>query len=80
MEMEIDNDIAMLVMAMESTLKRHEKKGDSWKTCDVEFLKNKLYEEFDVWVNSGDKHELIDIANICMMLFNRELWRINKIN
>lgn len=67
-------------MAMETTMSRHDKnKGESWKWCDVDFLKGKLKEEFEEYQDSGDKHELVDIANVCMMLFNRELWRINKI-
>ena len=80
MKLEIDNDVGMLVMAMESTLKRHEKaKGDSWKTCDIKFLENKLEEEYLEWAGNKDKHELVDIANICMMLFNRKLWEIQGI-
>jgi len=80
MKIEIDNDVAMLVMAMETTLKKHEKaKGDSWKRCDKNFLYGKLEEEFEEWKASHDKHELVDIANICMMLFNRELWDIQGI-
>ena len=80
MKIEVDNEIGMLVMAMETTLSRHQKaKGDSWKWCDIEFLENKLHEEYNEWKESGDKHELVDIANICMMLFNRKLWEINGI-
>lgn len=80
MKLEIDNDVGMLVMAMETTLKRHEKaKGDSWKTCDITFLENKLIEECNEWAETKDKHELVDIANICMMLFNRKLWEIQGI-
>ena len=73
-------EIEMFAMAMETTMSRHAKnKGDSWKWCDIDFLKNKLKEEFREYQESGDKHELVDIANICMMLFNRELWKINGI-
>ena len=74
---DMKNEQALFVMAMKSTLSKHEKtKGDSWKTCDIEFLENKLIEEFEEYQESKDKHELIDIANICMFLFNRKLKNI----
>jgi len=77
----VDNAVAIFVMAMETTLRRHEKaKGDSWKQCDKNFLYDKLEEEFNEWKESHNKHELVDIANICMMLFNRELWDFQGIN
>lgn len=74
------NEIELFAMAMETTMSRHDKeKGNSWKWCDIEFLKDKLLEEFDELQKTGDKHELVDIANVCMMLFNRKLWKINDI-
>jgi len=73
-------EIELFAMAMEATMCRHDKnKGDSWKSCEIDFLKDKLIEEFDEYQSSGNKHELVDIANVCMMLFNRELYRINNI-
>lgn len=54
---------------------KHQKmKGDSWKTCDIEFLEDKLSEEMTEYVFSKceDKAELIDIANVAMMLWLRK--------
>lgn len=71
------NEIELFAQAMETTMSRHDKtKGDSWKWCEIEFLKDKLLEEFNELQKTGDKHELVDIANICMMLFIRETWKI----
>ena len=59
---------------METVMREHdEKKGDSWKKCDVKQLDNKLCEEFREWdeTNKCSNEELVDIANMCMMLWNR---------
>lgn len=80
MRIEMDNDIGTFAIAMESQMKKHQKKkGNSWKWVNIKFLEDKLDEEYAEWKKSGDKHELVDIANICMMLFNRKLWEINNI-
>lgn len=56
------------------------KKGESWKTCSIEFLEQKLDEEYSEYRKEGDfisdfcldpEKELVDIANVCMMLWNR---------
>lgn len=47
-------------------------KGDSWKTCDLKFLEEKLKEEITEYFEDGITHELIDIANMAMMLWNRK--------
>jgi len=50
-------------------------KKDSWKTCKVEYLEKKLVEEYKEWqditMGCNAKDEVIDIANICMMLYHR---------
>lgn len=57
-----------------------EEKGDSWATCDINFLENKLLEEIKEYLDEqrhGRKsEELADIANVCMMLYHRHfnLW------
>ena len=57
-----------------------EEKGDSWVTCDVRFLKGKLREEIaEYYEEEGSRksaQELVDIANVCMMLYHRyfETW------
>ena len=52
-----------------------DEKGDSWVTCDIEFLEDKLLEEIEEYLSAkkhvDKKEEAIDIANICMMLYNR---------
>lgn len=51
------------------------KKGDSWVTCDIEFLQGKLREEMKEYYDAEGSmigaRELVDIANVCMMLFHR---------
>jgi len=67
-------EIELFAQAMENTMKKHDKKkGDSWKTEDVDWLRAKLVEEFEEYFDTFDKKELVDIANMCMMLYNREL-------
>ena len=57
-----------------------EEKGDSWVTCDITFLKGKLREEIaEYYGEEGSMKsakELVDIANVCMMLYHRhvEAW------
>ena len=54
-----------------------EKKGDSWQSCDIQFLELKLYEELDEFYGAKTPmekaKELVDVANVCMMLNNRYL-------
>ena len=67
-------EIELFAQAMENTMKKHDKKkGDSWKTCDILFLEDKLIKEVEEYLDSRDKKELVDIANMCMMLYNRKL-------
>lgn len=47
-------------------------KTDSWLSCDMEYLEYTLMGEIEEYNESGDKDELIDIANMCMMLYNRK--------
>lgn len=51
------------------------KKGESWKTCDLQFLRNKLSEEVvEALEEGGDNDEygeLLDIINISLMLAKR---------
>jgi len=57
---------------MESVLKAHdEDRGDSWKTCDIDFLQTRLEDEVQEYKQFEDFSELLDIANFCMMLW----WR-----
>jgi len=61
---------------MERTMEEHdEKKGVSWKTCSELFLWDKLDEEWKElnhsYLDELRREELIDITNICMMLWHR---------
>jgi len=51
------------------------KKGDSWVTCDIGFLQDKLREGMQEYYDAEGSmigaRELVDIANVCMMLFHR---------
>ncbi|MHA1807002.1 MAG: hypothetical protein ACTSX2_05460 [Candidatus Thorarchaeota archaeon] len=49
--------------------------GDSWKICDIDFLRGRLNDEHIEWLDikgdAGEAEELVDIANLCMMLWIR---------
>ena len=63
---------------MEKVMQKHDRyKKDSWKTCKLDYLEKKLVEEYKEW-KDGTKgipamDELVDIANVCMMLYHRYL-------
>jgi len=77
---DIRPEILGFAAAMERTMRKHDlKKGDSWTDCDIEFLITKLKEEFGEVITSIDSEqspkiskdtidELVDLANIAMML------------
>ena len=61
---------------MEKVMQKHDRyKKDSWKTCNLEYLEKKLVEEYKEWKDGNVlcplKNEVVDIANVCMMLFHR---------
>ncbi len=65
-------EILEFAKEMEKIMKKHDKKkGDTWKTVSINFLKGKLIEEFDEYIVYENTDELVDIANICMMLWHR---------
>ena len=58
--------------AMELVLMQHDLvKGDSWQSIAEGDLWIKLHEEFTEATHSKSSEELIDLANICMMLYHR---------
>lgn len=61
---------------METVMASHDKeKGDSWKTMPISKLNSLLGDEIDEWVisnESEEEDELIDIAVITMMIWNRK--------
>lgn len=60
--------------------KKHNKtKGDSWKTCNIKILQEKLIEEFNEWyITKTDINELADIINVALMLMAREIQYFKK--
>jgi len=73
-----EKGLTEFVKKMKSTLDIHqEEKGDSWVNCDIEYLEKKLMDEIGEYeIAERPLHkaeELVDIANMCMMLFHRHL-------
>jgi NTP pyrophosphatase (non-canonical NTP hydrolase) len=72
------------VKAMDEVLCKNDHKG-GWQDCDIEYLRHRLMEEIgeyfacvegaDGWDEEKKKQkqkELIDVANFCLMLWDRE--------
>ena len=76
---QIDTDfIDRFADALKKMYKKHfPRKGDSWTTCDLEFLNNKLLEEMAEVETSGGfipirMDELEDLALVAAMIWARE--------
>jgi hypothetical protein len=80
----MDENIESFAKEMDKVYSFHKpKKGESWKDCTIKFLQDKLVEEHLEWLKASsgeltglnDKDlsakELVDIANVCMMLYHR---------
>ena len=75
-ETETDKGFNRFVESMKLKLDlNQEEKGDSWIDCNINYLENKLLEEIGEYLDEsrhGKKsQELVDIANMCMMLHHR---------
>lgn len=57
--------------AMEGVLQENDDKG-GWWNCPIEYLRRRLKEELEEYFSSGDAKELLDTANFCMMLWDRD--------
>lgn len=75
---EVRDSIREFAIEMEAVMSKHDdRKGNSWKGCEIEYLETKLKTEFEEWkeemMGRTDKRgdEVIDIANMCMMLWHR---------
>lgn len=86
--METEEALKGFTMVMGNVLNDHqEKKGNSWHDCDLQFLLDKLDEEIKEFKDEikplAKAEELVDVANICMMLYERyvEIWaeKVGKI-
>jgi len=58
---------------MDRILDRHKRKG-SWapEDCNVSSLERELVTEVGEYFESGEPDELVDIANLCMMVWSRK--------
>ena len=72
-------EIRIFAEQMEKVMSEHDKeKGDSWKTMNITNLMDMLVEESEEveeeisWDYSKRlKDEVVDLANFCMMVWNR---------
>ena len=79
--MDTKTGLKQITAAMELVLDKHqEAKGNSWVSCNIQFLEDKLKEEFEEYQKErkplAKAEELVDLANIAMMLYDRhlEIW------
>lgn len=66
-----DYELAEFIAAMKRKLIMNSHKGDSWRTCPIQYLNGKLLEELSEYLKKNDPFELEDVANICLMLYLR---------
>jgi len=76
-------EIKEFAEVMEKEMQRHDpKKGDSWKSMPIEGLKDILEGAIEDYRYAGDyweeMEELIDIANLAMMLWHRCKEEVDK--
>jgi len=69
----IRTELQNFAEAMEQKMRKHDGDwADSWKTCEVNLLQTKLFDEIQEYCKDNSKEdELVDIANMCMMIWNR---------
>ena len=82
--MKVRKSVKLFAEQMERVLREHDKKKGrkGWKKCLARYLRDKLDEEVSEYKGhlffpiddskSQAKNELIDIANICMMLYDKK--------
>lgn len=73
-----ENSLIEFVAAMSIKLDLNQvEKGDTWVTCNIGHLQNKLDEKIhEYWTVERDRESadtLVDIANFCMMLHHRHM-------
>jgi predicted house-cleaning noncanonical NTP pyrophosphatase (MazG superfamily) len=49
-----------------------QEKKDDWIRCDIKYLEFALSEEIREYNESGSIEELVDLTNMCMMVYNRK--------
>lgn len=70
------DEINEFVVMMRNKLIQNSVKSRSWAKWGIDtktFLRSKLHEEIVEYDKSGDPFELVDIANICLMLYLRKM-------
>lgn len=71
----VRREIKAFAFQMEMEMRRHDpKKGDSWKTMNLGELRTLFSKSHRNWLWSltdNERHQLIDIANLAMMLWHR---------
>lgn len=76
---DIRAEIMLFAEEMERVMRKHDaEKEDSWKYVSVDYLLLKLQEEYgEVSVDTQkNPMELVDLANVAMMLFHRYKFKI----
>ena len=69
---EIRKEIMDFAVEMELKMQTHdEDRGDSWKVCGLSDLAKGLEREMHEYALSGNRQELVDVSNYCMMVWNR---------
>lgn len=67
-------DTKTLFDCQEVLNKHQKKKGDSYKTCSIEYLQQKVIEEYNEYIMAGrttEYKELLDLINVSIMLAER---------
>ena len=76
---DIRAEIMLFAEEMERVMRKHDaEKGDSWKNIPTEYLLLKLQEEYGEASVDTQKNpmELVDLANVAMMLFYRYKFKV----
>jgi len=72
---DLASDFTAFKLATLEEMKRHyPQNGDSWKTCDIEwlsYLTRQSMREFIDDVDMENPSHLLDVANFCAMLWTR---------
>ena len=66
----VRDSVRKFAIEMERVLKANDYKR-GWRGETLEYLERRLKEEFHEHIFSTDKDELVDIANFCMMIFEK---------
>jgi hypothetical protein len=75
---EIRPEILEFAQEMECIMRKHdERKGDSWKSLHIDYLRLQLTDEYRETSEHKDFMEYVDVANFCMMLYHRLKHKIN---